>query len=162
MSKKSGGRKAKPQPMRIPMRVWLIGGAVVGLIVALAIFLPGFNPNASQAQPTSTVTQALPTDISVAQAAQKRDAGAFMLDVREQSEWNEFHMPNATLIPLGSLASRVSELPKDKEIVVVCRSGNRSKEGRDILLKAGFKQVTSMTGGMNEWRTQGFPIATGK
>ena len=153
MSKNSGGRKAKPQPMRITMRTWMIGGAVLGLIVALFIFLPGFNPNAGQP---------LPAEISVAQAAQKRDTGAFMLDVREQSEWDEYHMPNATLIPLGTLADRVSELPRDKEIVVVCRSGNRSQQGREILIKAGFTKVTSMSGGMNDWRSQGLPIATGK
>jgi rhodanese-related sulfurtransferase len=52
----------------------------------------------------------------------------------------------------------VSEVPRDKEIVVVCRSGNRSQQGRDILLDAGFAQVTSMTGGLNEWRAKGYPI----
>ncbi|PIV26809.1 MAG: rhodanese-like domain-containing protein [Anaerolineae bacterium CG03_land_8_20_14_0_80_58_20] len=84
--------------------------------------------------------------------------GAFMLDVRELSEWNEFHAPVATLIPLGELASRVNELPRDRKIVVVCRSGNRSQQGRDILLAAGFMQVTSMDGGMNAWQTSGYPI----
>lgn len=87
-----------------------------------------------------------------------RDDGAFILDVREQSEWDEFHIPGATLIPLGQLASRVEELPKDQEIVVVCRSGNRSQEGRDILLDAGFDKVTSMAGGVTEWRSEGYPI----
>lgn len=105
--------------------------------------------------------KALPAEINVADAKAKKDAGAFMLDVREPSEWNEFHMPGATLIPLGQLASRVNELPKDKEIVVVCRSGNRSATGRDILKQAGFTSVTSMAGGMNDWRSKGFAIATG-
>jgi len=41
---------------------------------------------------------------------------------------------------------------------VVCRSGNRSQQGRDILLAAGFMQVTSMDGGMNAWQTSGYPI----
>ena len=65
------------------------------------------------------------------------------MDVRTQEEWNEFHAPNTTLIPLDELASRVNELPKDQPIVVVCRSGNRSQTGRDILLQAGFN-ATSM------------------
>jgi len=84
-----------------------------------------------------------------------------MLDVREQSEWNEVHMPGATLIPLGQLANRLKDLPKDKEIVVVCRSGNRSATGRDILKQAGFTSVTSMAGGMNDWQAKGFAVATG-
>ena len=81
-----------------------------------------------------------------------------VLDVRTLEEWNEFHAPNTTLIPLDQLMSRLSEVPRDKEIVVVCRSGNRSQQGREILLNAGFKQVTSMTGGLNEWRAKGYPI----
>jgi rhodanese-related sulfurtransferase len=84
--------------------------------------------------------------------------GAFVVDVRELSEWNQYHAPGTTLIPLGELASRLNEIPRDKPIVVVCRSGNRSQEGRDILLAAGFTQVTSMAGGLNEWRAAGYPI----
>jgi len=85
---------------------------------------------------------------------------AFFLDVREVDEWNEYHAPNTTLIPLGELASRVSEIPvaKDQLIVVVCRSGNRSDEGRDILKQAGFTNVTSMDGGLSTWRNLGYPI----
>jgi rhodanese-related sulfurtransferase len=84
--------------------------------------------------------------------------GAFVLDVRTPEEWNEFHAPNSTLIPLDQLASRLSEVPRDRQIVVVCRSGNRSQQGRDLLLNAGFEQVASMAGGLNEWRANGFPI----
>jgi rhodanese-related sulfurtransferase len=84
--------------------------------------------------------------------------GAFVLDVRTQEEWNEFHAPNTTLIPLDQLASRLNEVPRDRQIVVVCRSGNRSQQGQDILLNAGFEQVTSMTGGLNEWRASGYPV----
>ena len=62
---------------------------------------------------------------------------------------------------IDSTADRVVELnpklPKDKKIVVVCRSGNRSQEGRDILLTAGFN-ATSMTGGLQEWYAKGYPI----
>ena len=84
-----------------------------------------------------------------------------MLDVREPDEWEDFHMPGATFIPLGELPDRLSEVPTNREIVVVCRSGNRSQEGRDILLKAGFTNVSSMAGGMNKWRSQGLPVESG-
>ena len=99
-----------------------------------------------------------PLAISVDEAYGRYQSGAFVLDVRTVEEWNEFHAPNTTLIPLDQLEARLNEVPRDKEIVVVCRSGNRSQQGRDILLSAGFKQVTSMTGGLNEWRTKGYPI----
>ncbi|MGB8983944.1 MAG: rhodanese-like domain-containing protein [Anaerolineales bacterium] len=106
-------------------------------------------------------TAAYPREISVEQAAAERDSGAFILDVRQPEEWNEFHIPGSTLIPLGELAARVDELPRDREIVVVCRSGNRSAQGRDILLDAGFTQVTSMAGGVTQWRAAGYPTVSG-
>lgn len=100
----------------------------------------------------------LASNISVDEAYAMYQDGAFVLDVREPSEWDEFHAPNTTLIPLGELASRVGELPRDRPIVVVCRSGNRSQEGRDILLAAGFTNVTSMDGGLKTWQAAGYPI----
>jgi rhodanese-related sulfurtransferase len=103
----------------------------------------------------------MPPEISVEEAVAKQQAGAFLLDVREPSEWNDAHIAGATLIPLGELQSRVNELPKDQEIVVVCRSGNRSAQGRDILLNAGFDQVTSMAGGLNQWKAAGYPTVSG-
>jgi rhodanese-related sulfurtransferase len=103
----------------------------------------------------------LPDEISVAEAAAKRDAGAFMLDVRTPEEWSEYHIPGATLIPLDQLESRLNEVPKDKEVVVVCRSGNRSKPGRDALKAAGYTQVTSMAGGLKEWQAANLPTVTG-
>jgi rhodanese-related sulfurtransferase len=134
--------------------IWM--WAVVGVIL-LAV-TGGFLFNQLNGAPVKTGS--LPLEVSVARAAELRQEGAFMLDVREPVEWDEFHMPGATLIPLGQLANRVHELPRDQEIVVVCRSGNRSLEGRDILVRAGFENVTSMSGGMNEWRSRGLPVAS--
>lgn len=122
--------------------------AVVALVIFLILQMGGARNN----------TGSLSAEISVSDAYAKYQSGAFVLDVRTQEEWNEFHVPNTTLIPLDQLAARLNELPRDKEIVVVCRAGNRSQEGRDILLSAGFEQVTSMTGGLNEWRASGYPI----
>ncbi len=134
-----------------PIGMW-IGLGVVLLAGLLAILL---------IRPESPV-EPLPMEISVVEAAEARNAGAFILDVREQDEWDALHIPDATLIPLGQLESRLNEVPRDKEIVVVCRSGNRSAAGRDILLQAGFENVTSMAGGMNEWKAQGFATASGR
>ena len=134
---------------------WMIVGLVaVALLVVGGIyfFVQG------QRQPSSA---ALPSEISVAQAHDKYNQDTFFLDVREPEEWNEYHIEGATLIPLGELASRVDDLPRDKEIVVVCRSGNRSQAGRDILKDAGFTQVTSMAGGVSQWQASGYPIVTG-
>ena len=131
--------------------LWAGLGIVLLVLVGVFIFRPG---NAATAE-------GLPRKISVSEAATMRDGGAFILDVREPDEWKDSHIPGATLIPLGELASRVNEVPQDQEIVVVCRSGNRSAQGRDILLQAGFENVTSMAGGINQWKTAGFETVSG-
>lgn len=85
---------------------------------------------------------------------------AFFIDAREPGEWDEYRAPNTILIPLGQLESRIGEItvPKDRPIVVICHSGKRSLQGRDILLQAGFANATSMDGGLKTWRDLGYPI----
>ena len=111
--------------------------------------------------PHPTAPAALAAEVSVDEASRLRDAGAFMLDVREPDEWAAGHIEGATLIPLGALAARAKEVPADRQVVVVCRSGNRSAQGRDVLLGAGLPSVTSMAGGMNDWAASGKPVVTG-
>lgn len=140
------------------------------LVAALALLLAGCGaePPASQpvAQPNPQgVAQAasvsLPSEISVQEAFSLHQSGAFLLDVREPFEWDQIRIPTATLIPLGQLAARVNEVPRDRPILVLCRSGNRSLEGRDILRRAGFTNVTSVRGGLRQWYAAGFPTAQG-
>lgn len=105
---------------------------------------------------------ALAREVNVAQAYEMyQQDDVFVLDVRTQQEWDEYHAPNTTLIPLDQLPARLSEVPKDKEILVVCRSGNRSQEARDILLNAGYN-ATSMAGGLIDWRANGYPVESGQ
>lgn len=121
-------------------------------IAALAIYLIAMAGNDKGASAN------LAREVSVDQAYTiYQQPDIFVVDVREPSEWNEYHAPNAALIPLGELQSRVNEIPKDKKILVVCRTGNCSQQGRDILLGAGFN-ATSMTGGLSDWYTKGYPI----
>jgi len=128
------------------------GQIAVVAVVALVIYLI-----AASAGGANTTATGLANEISVDKAYEMYQAGTFVLDVRTQEEWDEYHAPNTTLIPLDELPNRLNELPKDREIVVVCRSGNRSQEGRDILLNAGFN-ATSMAGGLKEWYAKGYPI----
>ena len=115
--------------------------------------------NATPLAPASLA--ALPAQVTAQEAAALREQGAFVLDVRQASEWVDGHVPGATLIPLDQLPARVGEVPRDRPVVVICRSGNRSAAGRDILLGAGFAAVTSVEGGIRAWESAGLPIKTG-
>lgn len=148
MSKKK--KKVKVQSRRAPF--WRNPIVLVGIIAvaALAVYLIAFNNGGGNASAT-------PAQVSVEEAYELyQQPDVFVVDVREQAEWDEYHVPNTTLIPLTELESRLGELPKDKKILVVCRSGNRSQQGRDILLSAGFN-ATSMTGGLKNWYAAGYP-----
>lgn len=139
------------------------GGRLAGffaaalLMIALAACQAPAAPQTA-AQPAAAVRAPLPAEVSVAEAAQKRAAGAFILDVRTVEEWNEYHVPGSKLIPLDQLSRRLAEVPREREIVVVCRSGNRSATARNLLLQAGYPQVTSLAGGLQTWRSAGQPV----
>lgn len=75
----------------------------------------------------------------------------FLLDVREPAEYQAGHIKGAVLIPLGSLPERLNDIPKDKPVVVICRSGNRSGRATAFLLGQGYKNVENLAGGMNDW-----------
>lgn len=150
-TKKTVSKKNVKKQNQSPLLTAIVLG-VVAVLVGYALYRQFSAP---------VVRNITVTEVTTAEAYEKYQQGAFILDVREPDEWIQGHIPNATLIPLGQLEKRVEELPRDQEIVVVCRSGNRSREGAVILLKAGFKQVSSMTGGMNNWTAAGYPVVTG-
>ena len=86
-----------------------------------------------------------------------------IVDVREPAEFSGplGHIPGATLVPLGELAARAKELPKDKPVVAVCRAGSRSAHATAILQKAGITDVANLPGGMLRWRAEGRAVEGG-
>ncbi len=151
---------SRPSARRV-LAILVLGAAALLAACSPAAPAASSSPRAPAASAPAGSLQALPAEVSVAEALALRNAGAYVLDVREPSEWAAGHIADATLIPLGELASRVNEVPRDRQVVVVCRSGNRSAQGRDVLLGAGHPSVTSMAGGMNDWAAAGYPTTTG-
>jgi rhodanese-related sulfurtransferase len=85
----------------------------------------------------------------------------FLLDVREKQEMRAGYISGAKLIPLGQLVRRMKELPKDREIVCVCRSGNRSRSAAKQLIAAGYS-ASNMKGGMLAWGWSKLPVKKDK
>ncbi len=130
---------------------WVNTGLWIAVLSLIALSLAACRP-----APAGQAAQ--PASVSVQEAAARRNAGAFVLDVRPPAEYQEFRIPGSTLIPFEELTARLAEIPRDREIVVVCAFGGRSMNARDTLLKAGFARVVSMEGGMTAWRSAGQPV----
>ena len=91
-------------------------------------------------------------DITVQELSERMQTNHLkLLDVREPHELEISALPNAVNIPLGQLAARLSELDSADEMVIFCKSGNRSARGLELLASAGFKKVKNLKGGINAW-----------
>ncbi len=92
--------------------------------------------------------------VDVPQARQLLDDGAALLDVRRDDEWRSGHVPDARHIPLDQLPTRADELPTDRRVVAVCRSGARSARATQFLRQVGL-DVVNLEGGMQAWARSG-------
>ena len=81
-----------------------------------------------------------------------------VLDVRGYAEFNAGHLQNAINIHVGYLFDNLDTIPKDKDVVVHCVSGDRSSIAASLLLSKGFKNVINLTGGYSNWANNGFKI----
>jgi len=100
------------------------------------------------------------TDIDATEADRLVSAGALLLDVREDDEWNAGHAPAAVHVPMGEIVDRVAELPIDRTIVCMCRLGGRSGSVALHLAGAGY-DVRNAAGGMVAWAQADLPVVDG-
>jgi hydroxyacylglutathione hydrolase len=100
--------------------------------------------------------------IDAAGAARQLDAGAAVaIDVRTRAEWAAAHIPGAVHVPLGELADRLPALSTGKPAIVYCQGGTRSAIASSLLRAHTARGVINLTGGFNEWRAAGEPVASG-
>lgn len=99
------------------------------------------------------------TTIPVQDLRAVQEKGEYVLDVRTDAEYKEGHVPGAALLPLADLDRRMNEVPKDRPVYVICRSGTRSAQASAQLVKAGYTRVFNVDGGMNAWTAAGYPVA---
>lgn len=99
-------------------------------------------------------------EVDIMTLARAWESGAPVLDVREDYEFAQAHVPGAQWIPLGDLAARVAEVATDATVYVICASGNRSKRGAEILEEAG-RSAVSVADGTKGWIRAGYPAEPG-
>lgn len=89
------------------------------------------------------------------------EKGALLVDVREPWELEQLRVPGAVHIPLMELPTRLQELPTDRTLVCLCKSGARSDHAARMLLAAGAPDVLNLTGGILAWHRAGLPTSSG-
>jgi len=146
MSSRSRKNRKKGGQSKTPI---FIGLAALVVIVAGAVWLIAGSAGGHK------------SDITVAEAVALRDQGALFVDVRTTEEYSAAHVAGSVSIPLDQLQTRINEVPRDREVVVICASGTRAKTGRDMLVEAGYTKVACMTGGLHEWQAEGYPTVAG-
>jgi phage shock protein E len=126
-------------------------------LIALLLAACTAMPVAEQTQEIDLAN--LPADIDVDTVAAIKDLdNVVVIDVREQEEYDEKHIPGVVLIPLGTVPDRLDEIPTDQTVVLTCRSGNRSNQAAEFLREKGYTNVHNMLGGINEWQAADYPV----
>ncbi len=121
-------------------------------------FLEG-GPGALDGRPELLATLERTTATELA-ARLGRDDAPFVLDVRTPNEWSDGHVEGAVNVPLNHLEERLSEVPRDREVVVMCRSGYRSSLAASQLGRAGHERLVDLVGGFEAWKASQLPVAT--
>jgi len=130
---------------------------LLAVVLAACSAAPAAAPTASPVAPAQT--RNLPADIDVATAESLRgQPDVVMLDVRTPEEYAQGHIPGVVPIPLDQVPNRLAEIPKDKTVIVTCRSGNRSNQAAQILREKGYDNVHNMLGGITAWEKAGYPV----
>lgn len=129
---------------------------VLSYITMLVIFI--MSTVSASSQSTSNTPQ--DTTIEVSGVFQLLEAGAIFIDVREDDELVEvsYQIEGLLHIPLGEIETQLSNIPRDKTVIVACRSGARSAKAYRILKKNGYTNVCNMNGGIIAWEEAGLPV----
>ena len=135
------------------MRLWTI----ILLALMLTIAACGGDLASSPAEEVNVSTLADTIDVQTAATLQGRD-DVILIDVREQDEYDAGHIPDITLIPMSEIQSRVDEIPTDVEVILTCRSGNRSGQVHAYLEELGYDNVHNMAGGILAWEAAGLEV----
>ena len=129
------------------------------ILLFLALVLAACGGDDAPAAEADIDVTNLPDSVDVATTlALLENDDVFVIDVREQWEYDEGHIPGIPLIPMSEFQTRLDEIPTDKEVIVTCRSGNRSSQVTDFLRQEGYTNIHNMDGGILAWQAAGYDV----
>lgn len=105
---------------------------------------------------SDTATSTTEVDVTAAHTLQQQ--GAQLVDVREPGEFAAGHARGARNIPLGQFGIRIGEIATDRTVLLICRSGNRSRVAQDLLRRRHIIETRNVRGGMLAWHSAGLPV----
>ncbi|MBK6348379.1 MAG: rhodanese-like domain-containing protein [Steroidobacteraceae bacterium] len=151
-----------------PSRLFQSRHALAALLLAGATSV-AFAAVATAGEPAVTTTASAPATAAVAVAPMSQEAllehqsshpdHLLVLDVRTPQEYAEGHVPGAVNVPYDQLASRLAQVPKDKDVVLYCKSGRRAGIAADVLAANGYTRLSHLEGDMPAWIEKGRPVA---
>lgn len=147
MSKNHNQKRRDKRQSKIPTALVIVAAFVAGFVIFGLVLRPGGGESAAS-------ISSLAPDQYVSEFV--NDGEHLLIDVRTPEEFATGHIPGAINIPVDSLAGELDQLPEDTEIVVYCRSGNRSATASRILAGAGFSVFD--LGGILRWTADGYPV----
>ncbi len=132
--------------------------AVAGAEPAVASAPAVSKPAAVTAPATAAAVAAPMSQEALLQHQSQHPDHLYVLDVRTPQEYADGHVPGAVNVPYDQLASRLAEVPKDKDVVLYCKSGRRAGIAADVLAANGYKRLSHLEGDMNAWVEKGRPV----
>jgi len=136
---------------------------LVNLLIIIVLTLLAACGGSETTAPVAEIDESAPLDLAevvdvhtVASVKDRDDV--YLLDVREPWEYEEAHIPGVTLLPMGEVADNLDQVPTDKQVIVTCRSGNRSGQVAQYLRENGFDNISNMSGGIVDWQAAGYPV----
>jgi len=146
-----------------------VGEPLIGRLLLFDALRMEFRPLRLKKDPNCAICGASPTitalidyegfcnpadvgEVTAAQLANMEDV--VLIDVREPYEWNQGHLDGATLVPLGQLHRNLSAIPRDRDVVLYCRSGSRSAHALELLRGAGYHRAKHLKGGILAWQRE--------
>jgi rhodanese-related sulfurtransferase len=142
---------------RAARRTLGLGLVLLGAFAVVAV-VPAAEPATPPSAAPAAVNMTPMTQEALLEHQAKHPEHLFVLDVRSPEEFKEGHVPGAVNIPYDQMAARLAEVPKDKDVVLYCRSGRRAGIAADVLAANGYTRLSHLEGDMPAWLEKGRPV----